>query len=65
VTSDYTVLTFYKKTSTGGGTGGGYTGGGCTINGYACETNSDCCSGYCNAGIFQSARRRKNENPYR
>ncbi len=50
--SDYTVLNFYKPSTGGGTTGGGYVGGGsCTINGYACETNADCCSGYCNAGI--------------
>ena len=34
-------------------TGGGYIGGGtgCTVVGYKCNANSDCCSGYCNAGV--------------
>ncbi len=46
------VLSFYTTSSGGGGTIiTGPTGGGCTLNGYKCTSNSDCCSGYCNNGI--------------
>ncbi len=44
---------FYMYTpSVGGGGAGG--GAACTVNGYSCSSNADCCSGYCVSGICQA-----------
>ncbi len=46
------ILTFYAPSTGGGGTIiTGPISSGCTLNGYKCTSNSDCCSGYCNNGI--------------
>ena len=46
------ILTFYAPSTGGGGAIiTGPTSSGCTLNGYKCTSNSDCCSGYCNNGI--------------